>query len=205
VRRVTISFPSLIAASLLLLACVPAARGASGAEVYKVKCALCHDGGATSAPRSGTPADWTRRSEKGYAGLLRSALQGVPGTAMLPKAGFPELTESEVAGAVRHMLALAGLPPDLPASAAPAAPASRPSSSFEARVDDARLALSVADALLLARVGGVQIEARDGRVVLKGVVDDAATAKRALQAASRVAGVRSIENRLVGADIFEHD
>jgi osmotically-inducible protein OsmY len=56
-----------------------------------------------------------------------------------------------------------------------------------------------------ARVGGVQIEAHDGRVTLKGVVNDAATVARALQAAQAVPGVREIENRLVGAEIFEHD
>jgi cytochrome c5 len=191
-------------ASLLLLACSPAAPAASGAEVYKVKCALCHDGGATGAPRAGLPSDWTRRAQKGYAGLLRSALRGIPGTAMLPKAGFPELTETEVADAVRYMLAGVNLPQDL-AAAAPEPPLPKAPGSFGARVDDATLALAVAEALVGARVGGVQVEARDGKVVLKGVVDDAATAKRALQAVNGVAGVRAIENRLVGADIFEHD
>jgi hypothetical protein len=182
------------------------ARAATGAEVYKVKCALCHDSGATSAPRSGRPSDWTKRAEKGFAGLMRSALQGVPNTAMLPKAGFPELTESEIADAVRYMLASAGLPPDLPPRAtAPEPPPPGAGASFEARVDDAKLAMSVAEALLLARVGGVQIEARNGRVVLKGVVDDAAAAARALRATQGVAGVRGVENRLVSADIFEHD
>jgi cytochrome c5 len=205
VRRVSISFISL-SASLLLLACSPAALGASGAEVYKVKCALCHDSGATNAPRSGRPADWTRRADKGFAGLMRSAMQGVPSTAMLPKAGFPELTETEIADAVRYMLASAGLPPDLPArAAAPEAPLPGAGASFEARVDDAKLSLSVAEALILARIGGVQIEARNGRVVLKGVVDDAAAAARALRATKAVAGVREVESRLVSADIFEHD
>lgn len=170
-----------------------------------MKCALCHDSGATNAPRSGRPSDWTQRADKGFAGLMRSALQGVPNTAMLPKAGFPELTESEIADAVRYMMASAGLPPDLPPRAAPQPPPPGASASFEARVDDAKLAMTVAEALLLARVGGVQIEARNGRVVLKGVVNDAATAARALRATRGVAGVRDIENRLVSADIFEHD
>ena len=76
---------------------------------------------------------------------------------------------------------------------------------FEARVDDATLALSVVQALLGAQVGGVQVEARNGRVVLKGVVDDAAAVARAMRAAQTVAGVREIEDRLVSADVFEHD
>jgi cytochrome c5 len=190
-------------ASLLLPALPSAALAASGAETYKAKCALCHDAGATSAPRVRQPGDWTERAAKGYAGLLRSALQGVPGTAMLPKAGFPELPADDVAEAVRYMLSTVNLPPDLPASAAAQAP--RSSGPVLALVDDATLAMDVAAALLKARVGGVQIEARSGRITLKGVVDDAAAARRALQAAQAVGGVREIENRLVSADIFEHD
>ena len=95
--------------SLLLPAFSPAAPAASGAETYKAKCALCHDAGATGAPRIDRPADWAKRAEKGYAGLLRSAMQGVAGTAMLPKAGFPELSESEVSEALRYMVLGAGL------------------------------------------------------------------------------------------------
>jgi len=190
-------------ASLLLPALPLAALAASGAETYKAKCSLCHDAGATAAPRVGQPGDWKERAAKGYAGLLRSALQGMPGTAMLPKAGFPELPADDVAEAVRYMLSTVGLPPDLPAAEAP--PAKPRASLAGAGVDDATLAMDVAAALLRARIGGVQIEARGGRITLKGVVDDAAAAKRALQAAQAVAGVREIENRLVSADIFEHD
>jgi hypothetical protein len=97
------------------------------------------------------------------------------------------------------------LPPDLPAAAAPAGAASKPrGASASAGVDDATLAMDVAEALLRARIGGVQIEARGGRVTLRGVVD-AASARRALQAARAVAGVREIEDRLVSAEVFEHD
>ena len=65
--------------------------------------------------------------------------------------------------------------------------------------------MSVADALVNAKIGGVQVVAREGRITLKGVVDDAAALARALKAAQGVAGVRGIENRLVSAEIFEHD
>jgi cytochrome c5 len=187
---------------LVLLAALIPASGFASSEVYKAKCALCHDAGATGAPRIGLPADWRKRADKGYAGLLRSALQGVPGTAMLPKAGFPELREDEVADAVRYMLATVNLPADLPAAepATAAKPAAR-----TVRVDDVTLAVSVADALVSAKIGGVQVEVRDGRVTLKGMVDDAAAVARALKAAQAVGGVREIENRLVSAEIFEHD
>jgi osmotically-inducible protein OsmY len=74
-----------------------------------------------------------------------------------------------------------------------------------ARVDDITLAMSVADALVNAKIGGVQVVAREGHITLKGMVDDAAAVARALKAAQGVAGVRAIENRLVSAEIFEHD
>jgi len=189
--------------SLLLLSFSSGAPAASGAETYKAKCALCHDAGATGAPRIDRPADWTKRADKGYAGLLRSAMQGVPGTAMLPKAGFPELSESEVSEALRYMVLGLGLQlGELAKGPAKAqAQARRPA----ARVDDITLAMSVADALVNAKIGGVQVVAREGRITLKGMVDDAAAVARALKAAQGVAGVREIENRLVSAEIFEHD
>ena len=137
-------FLAFLAVSL----CTPAVAS----EVYKEKCALCRDAGATGAPRASVD-----------------------------------------------------LPPDLPAAAPASAPAAKPYVPFEARVDDATLALSVVQALLGARVGGVQVEARNGRVVLKGVVDDAAAAARAKRAAQSVTGVREIEDRLVSADAFERD
>jgi hypothetical protein len=93
----------------------------------------------------------------------------------------------------------------LPAAEAPAGAAPKPrGASASPGVDDATLAMDVAEALLRARIGGVQIEARGGRITLKGVVD-AASARRALQAARAVAGVREIEDRLVSAEVFEHD
>jgi osmotically-inducible protein OsmY len=73
------------------------------------------------------------------------------------------------------------------------------------RVDDITLAMSVADALINAKIGGVQVVAREGRITLKGMVDDAAAVARALKAAQAVPGVGEIENRLISAEIFEHD
>jgi len=103
-------------------------------------------------------------------------------------------------------LLLPALPFAAHADLAPAQPAAAPPPrSTAALVDDTTLALEVAAALQKARIGGVQIEARSGRVTLKGVVDDAAAARRALQAAQGVAGVREVENRLVSAEILERD
>jgi osmotically-inducible protein OsmY len=89
--------------------------------------------------------------------------------------------------------------------AAEAPPAKPRAAVADAAVDDASLALDVAAALLRARIGGVQIVARRGRITLKGVVEDAAAARRALQAAQTVAGVREVEDRLVSAKTFGPD
>jgi hypothetical protein len=164
-------------ASLLPLAFSSDAAAASGAETYKARCAQCHDGAAAGAPRVGVPADWRKRTDKGYAGLLRSAKAGVHAAAMEP--------EDDVASALRYMLLTINVSADLPAR------------SPDVRVDDTTLALAVADALLSAQIGGVQILARDGRITLTGKVDNAAAAARAVRAAQSTPGVREIENRLV--------
>jgi hypothetical protein len=166
-----------LSGSLLLLAFSSGAAAAAGAEIYKAKCAQCHDGGVAGAPRVGLPADWRDRSGKGFAGLQRSAVQGV-------HAGQPE---NDVAAALRYMLSTVNLSADLPQSAA---------RSSDVRVDDTTLALAVADALLSAKIGGVQILARDGRITLTGEVADSAAAARAVSAAQSTPGVRAIENRL---------
>jgi osmotically-inducible protein OsmY len=70
-----------------------------------------------------------------------------------------------------------------------------PPSQFQL-ADDLSLALDVANALRTAGIGGVQIEARSGRVVLKGKPGGAAAIARALETAKGVPGVREIENRL---------
>lgn len=181
-----------------VLAVFAASAAASGEDTYRQKCALCHDAGATQAPRVGQPADWTPRIGKGYTGLLRSALQGVPGTAMLPRAGFRELTDGEVAEAVQYMLSTLKL--HVKESAVETA--SKPAAV--ARVDDRTLAANVA-ATLRTRVSGVTVEARDGRVALRGMVESGKLIREAEALARGVPGVVSIENHLVGADLFEHD
>jgi hypothetical protein len=183
VRRVIILWASGFA-SLLPLAFSSDAAAASAADTYKAKCALCHDSGATGAPRVGLPADWRQRADKGYAGLLRSAMQGVHAAATPP--------EDDVAAALRYMLSTVNLAADLPAASAPR--------SAALQVDDSTLALAVADALLNAKIGGVQILARGGRITLTGKVENAAAAARALKAAQSTPGVRDVENRLVSPE-----
>jgi len=134
-----------ILAALGVALLVPAgAFGASGEDVYRTHCSLCHDSGSTQAPRVGQPSDWRQRVEKGRAALLRSALEGVRDTAMLPRAGFSDLGDADVAAAVDYMLSTLKLsipdPGKETLTAKPAKPAS-------AKVDDATLVASVTDAL----------------------------------------------------------
>ena len=113
-------------------------------------------------------------------------------------AAAPALLAFAFAGALMPAIAVAAdnPPPDVPpasqGSARPRAPV--------APADDITLALAVADALVGAKIGGVQIEAREGRITLKGKVESTAVVQRALRAAQGVAGVREVENRLVSAD-----
>ena len=185
---------------------------AGGDEIYKQHCALCHDSGATLAPRVGQPAEWLQRVEKGRAGLLRSAREGVSGTAMQPRAGFPELSNDDLAAALDYMLSTLGL------SIRPVAEekvVQRPPPVALARVDDTTLVANVAEAVRQriapraklegARVAGVTVEARQGRVALRGMVDSSRLIREAEDAALGVAGVVEVDNHLVGADLFEHD
>ncbi|HEY2336277.1 MAG TPA: BON domain-containing protein [Burkholderiales bacterium] len=90
------------------------------------------------------------------------------------------------------------------AAAAPAQ-APKPLTVIDPAADDLKLALDVAEALQEAKIGGVQIQARGGRVMLKGALADAKAVARAVEIAKHVPGVRQIEDRLVAADLFEHD
>jgi osmotically-inducible protein OsmY len=84
------------------------------------------------------------------------------------------------------------------AAAAPAQ-APKPLTVIDPAADDLKLALDVADALREAKIGGVQIQARAGRVVLKGVLANAKAVARAVEIAKHVTGVREIDDRLVAA------
>src|SRR3954470_24084565 len=78
-------------------------------DVYRDKCAMCHDAGVDKAPRIGVPEDWRTRFSKRRDSLLRWALKGVPGSALAAKGGFCQLPDAEVARAVDYMLSRAGL------------------------------------------------------------------------------------------------
>lgn len=82
-------------AAVLLLACSPAAAQ-TGGEIYKEKCASCHDSGARGAPRLAVVQDWQKRAAKGRPALIREALRMAP--------HLPGNEAHEVTAAVDFML-----------------------------------------------------------------------------------------------------
>ena len=163
-----------------LVAAAPSAAGENGEAVYRDKCAMCHDAGTDKAPRIDAREDWKARFSKGREGLVRSAIKGVPGTAMAPKAGFAQLPDAQVAEAVDYMLARAGF-----------------------NAEDVALARSVSEALERVGIHGVCAEASDGAVVLTGVAEDQAAVTAAVAAARAVPGVREVENLVEPAQLFK--
>jgi cytochrome c5 len=77
---------------------------------YANKCSVCHDGGAGQAPRLDDHANWLVRAQRGKQSLYKSALEGVPNTAMTLKGGYPSLRDDEVMAIVDYMLQRAGKP-----------------------------------------------------------------------------------------------
>jgi len=172
---VVISF--LVSGLVAAAACL---AGESGEAVYRDKCAMCHDAGADKAPRIDVREDWKARFSKGREGLVRSAIKGLPGTAMAPKAGFAQLPDAEVAEAVDYMLARVGFNPE-----------------------DVALARNVSEALERVGINGVRAEAADGAVLLTGVAEDQAAVSAAVAAARAVPGVREVENRVEPAQLLK--
>ena len=158
----------------------PSAAAETGEEVYRDKCAMCHDAGTGKAPRIDVREDWKALFPKGREGLVRSAIKGVPGTAMAPKGGFFQLPDAEVTEAVDYMLARAGFNPE-----------------------DAAMAHSIHKTLERAHILGVRVECTDGAVVLTGVAEDPSAVGAAGAAARAVPGVREVENRVAPAAVFE--
>lgn len=95
-----------------------AAAPKSGPEVYKAVCAACHDSGAAGAPKFGDKGAWAPRLAQGLDKLTDNALKGKG--AMPPKGGATQLSDTEVALAVIHMVDSAG------GAGAAAAPAKAP-------------------------------------------------------------------------------
>jgi len=75
----------------------------SGEQVYKKSCQSCHASGAAGAPKLGDAVAWKSRIAKGNDALYLSALQGVPGTAMMAKGTCGACSAEELNAAVDYM------------------------------------------------------------------------------------------------------
>ena len=77
---------------------------ASGADIYKSTCAVCHDQGIAGAPKIGDKAAWGPRIKQGKEALYTVSLKGKPGTAMVAKGGNASLPDADVKAAVDFMV-----------------------------------------------------------------------------------------------------
>ena len=76
-----------------------------GLNVYQQACATCHKGGLAGAPVVGDKEQWRARIAQGTDVLVEHAVNGFQGSAgyMPPKGGQIQLSDEEVAAAVRYM------------------------------------------------------------------------------------------------------
>ncbi|MCF6225132.1 MAG: c-type cytochrome [Xanthomonadales bacterium] len=84
-----------------------AAGNEKGASVYNGACAVCHNSGVAGAPTLDDKATWKARLALGEATLIKHAIEGFQGdTGMMPpKGGRMDLSDEDVAVAVKFMLA----------------------------------------------------------------------------------------------------
>ena len=76
-------------------------------ETYKNACGACHDAGVANAPKLGDKAAWAPRIKQGKDAMYKSSLEGKPGTAMVAKGGFSNLSDADVKAVVDMMMAKA--------------------------------------------------------------------------------------------------
>lgn len=80
---------------------VAAAEPRSGAEVYALVCAACHDAGVAGAPKRGDTKAWKPLIAEGQRALSHTAIKGIRG--MPAKGGRPDLSDLEVRRAVAYL------------------------------------------------------------------------------------------------------
>jgi cytochrome c5 len=93
----TLGMASLVAAGSIF--------AATAEDTYKTSCATCHDAGVANAPKLGDKAAWAPRIKTGKEALYKSAISGKPGTAMVAKGGFANLSDADVKAVVDLMMA----------------------------------------------------------------------------------------------------
>ena len=76
----------------------------TGESVYNRACAGCHMTGAAGAPKIGDRAAWAGRISKGADTLVNSAINGMPGTAMLARGTCNACSDDDLKRAVDYMM-----------------------------------------------------------------------------------------------------
>lgn len=94
----------------------------SGEQVVNEVCIACHGTGALGAPKIGDSGAWAPRLSQGYDTLVKHALEGI--RTMPARGGNPDLSDTEIAGAVAYMANKSGASFKAPEPKAEAAPAS---------------------------------------------------------------------------------
>ena len=76
-----------------------------GQNVYKRTCSACHGSGAAGAPKLGDKAAWSDRIAQGNDVMTQHAIEGFKGDTgyMPPKGGAMQLSDEDVAAAVKYM------------------------------------------------------------------------------------------------------
>ncbi len=77
----------------------------SGEDLYKARCAACHDGGLLGAPKLADKAAWGSRIATGYAALLNSSLKGKNA---MPAQGGADYSDAEIGRALVYLANAAG-------------------------------------------------------------------------------------------------
>jgi len=201
-------------------------HAATGEEVYKATCSICHDDGSGRAPRLTSRDEWQPRWQRGRAEMHDAALKGVPNSAMVAKGGFSKLSDADVKAAVDFILARTGYQESLVVkSVAPVVPAAGPVTQPRPSgppVDDRTLQTQVAEAIrrdlapagaqienvegkLLVRGVNIRVSVRDGAVTLEGMLEKPDVISRAEKITGSVSGVRRVDNKLVAAGLFDWD
>lgn len=83
-----------------------AAELEQGKHVFQESCIACHGIGVAGAPELGDRSAWAPRIAKGMQTLVKHAIDGFQGeTGVMPaKGGYPDLSDEQVAAAVRYMV-----------------------------------------------------------------------------------------------------
>ena len=142
--------------------------------------------------------------------LYRSAIDGIPNTAMFAKGGHQQLSDDEIRSLVDYMLHASGIEQPLLLAAQRYDALGLTQREFIALDQDRNAELLRQIQQRLNSVAGmpsagIKLSAKDGAVVVAGRVRDAQLARQAYNAIRWTPGLRSLDNRLMPAEILLFD